>query len=94
MGETFAFKGRMLCEVSLRVEIALAEMMFLCLGANCAPSLWLQSCQMLSSAGGPQRGVREPRGERKDSGRGAAGFSTFQWEAGLQGGTEKGLEDL
>lgn len=25
---------------------------------------------------------------------GAAGFSTFQWEAGIQEGAEKGLEDL
>lgn len=49
------------------MEITLAEMMFLCLGANCAPSLLLLSCQMLSSAGGPQRGVQEPQGERKDS---------------------------
>lgn len=37
-----------------------------------------KSCQMLSSAGGPQRGVQEPQEERKDSGLGGD-VLPFQW---------------
>lgn len=58
-------KGGWLCEVLLRVEITLAEMMFLCLGANRAPSPPLRSCQMLSSAGGPWRGVQAAQGKQE-----------------------------
>lgn len=77
------------------MEIALAELMFLCLGANCAPSLWLQELpDAVICRGSPERGAGAAGGEEGLwFGRGGVDFSV-DTGARIQGGTEEGLGGL